>query len=332
MKSYVIYVSTVTILLVAIMLSLAIGDVSVSISHIPYLLIYPSNTVESSAIWDVRIPHIVMAFVIGACLSLAGLVMQTVMQNQLADPYLLGISSGANLGALLAIVSGLAVVGSVISVGCAAFVGTIIVSLCIMAFARLLKRMDAMTLLLLGFGINAFVSGIVSLVITLVADTNKTKSIQFWLLGNLQPLSNSMMLIIAIVLVISSAFFFFQSRILDLMLMGQNLSLTMGRSLVNFQRLYIIVVSIVVGITVYASGIIGFVGLVVPQCARILVGEKHSKLIPLSIVLGGTFLVWADVIGRNLIPGMSLPIGVAAAACGAPIFCWMVFHQTGGRR
>lgn len=112
-----------------------------------------------------------------------------------------------------------------------------------------------------------------------------------------------------------------------MMLLGEELSITMGRSLVVYRQIYIVIVSIIVGFIVYASGIIGFVGLVIPHCARFIVGQKHKRLIPLTMLIGGTFLIWADAIGRNIISGMELPIGVSAAICGAPLFLWLLLKR-----
>ena len=185
-----------------------------------------------------------------------------------------------------------------------------------------MRRLDAVTMILIGFGINAFIMGLVSFAITLMADTSKTKSIQFWLLGSLQNVSISLTTVLFVVI-----FFISQSRILDMMLLGEELSITMGRSLVVYRQIYIVIVSIIVGFIVYASGIIGFVGLVIPHCARFIVGQKHKRLIPLTMLIGGTFLIWADAIGRNIISGMELPIGVSTAVCGAPLFLWLLLKR-----
>lgn len=190
-----------------------------------------------------------------------------------------------------------------------------------------MRRLDAVTMILIGFGINAFIMGLVSFAITLMADTSKTKSIQFWLLGSLQNVSVSLTTVLFVVIILGLIFFISQSRILDMILLGEELSITMGRSLVVYRQIYIVIVSIIVGFIVYASGIIGFVGLVIPHCARFIVGQKHKRLIPLTMLIGGTFLIWADAIGRNIISGMELPIGVSAAVCGAPLFLWLLLKR-----
>lgn len=332
MNVRVTYGITVFLLIVAIILSITYGEVSVSMNDVQayfyhILLGQEVNTIPSSAITYIRIPHIITAFLIGAGLSLTGLVMQTVMQNDLADPYLLGISSGANLGAVVAIILGITTFANVAGIGIFAFLGALIVAFIILSIANIMRRLDAVTMILIGFGINAFIMGLVSFAITLMADTSKTKSIQFWLLGSLQNVSISLTTVLFVVIILGLIFFISQSRILDMMLLGEELSITMGRSLVVYRQIYIVIVSIIVGFIVYASGIIGFVGLVIPHCARFIVGQKHKRLIPLTMLIGGTFLIWADAIGRNIISGMELPIGVSAAVCGAPLFLWLLLKR-----
>ena len=323
MNVRVTYGITVFLLIVAIILSIIYGEVSISMNDVQayfyhILLGQEVNTIPSSAITYIRIPHIITAFLIGAGLSLTGLVMQTVMQNDLADPYLLGISSGANLGAVLAIILGITTFANVAGIGIFAFLGALIVAFIILSIANIMRRLDAVTMILMG---------LVSFAITLMADTSKTKSIQFWLLGSLQNVSVSLTTVLFVVIILGLIFFISQSRILDMMLLGEELSITMGRSLVVYRQIYIVIVSIIVGFIVYASGIIGFVGLVIPHCARFIVGQKHKRLIPLTMLIGGTFLIWADAIGRNIISGMELPIGVSAAVCGAPLFLWLLLKR-----
>lgn len=319
------YVLTIVLLLAAMVLSVGYGEIPISYSQVwsylyDVIIGHNATTIAGDAVQYVRLPHSVMAFLIGAGLSLTGLVMQTVMQNDLADPYLLGISSGANLGAVLAIVFGFTTFGHLGGVGLAAFIGAFSAACLILAISSMMKRIDAVTMLLIGFGLNACITGFVSLVITIVADTSKTKSIQYWLLGNLQNVNGTLTSVLAIAMGLGFLFFMSQCRILDMMLLGEELSITMGRNLATYRKIYIVIVSVLVGITVYASGIIGFVGLVIPHIGRRIVGQKHRQLIPLVMLIGGTFLMWADAIGRNIISGMALPIGISAAVCGAPLF------------
>lgn len=189
-----------------------------------------------------------------------------------------------------------------------------------------------MTLLLAGFALNAACSAAVSFFLTVVADTSKTRSIQFWMMGNIRADSWMAIGILAILVTVGCFYFFSQSRILDLMLMGDDLSLTMGQKLSTYRKVYIAVMALLVGAVVYMSGMIGFVGLIIPHGVRLLVGSSHGRLLPLAALTGGTFLCWADILGRNAISGLELPVGVMAALAGSPFFLWMLISGKQVRR
>ena len=254
------------------------------------------------------------------------------MKNPLADPYLLGISSGASLGAVLAIALGIGTIGGLDGIGAAAFLGAGLVSLLILLISSISGKGEGLTLLLAGFALNAACSAAVSFFVTVVADTSKTRSIQFWMMGNIRADSWMAIGILAILVTAGCFFFFSQRRILDLMLVGDDLSLTMGQKLSVYRKVYIAVMALLVGAVVYMSGMIGFVGLIIPHGVRLLVGASHGRLLPLAALTGGTFLCWADILGRNAISGLELPIGVMAALAGSPFFLWMLVSGKQVRR
>lgn len=258
--------------------------------------------------------------------------MQAVMKNPLADPYLLGISSGASLGAVLAIALGIGMIGSFDGIGAAAFLGAGLVSLLILLISSISGKGEGLTLLLAGFALNAACSAAVSFFVTVVADTSKTRSIQFWMMGNIRADSWMAIGILALLVTAGCFYFFSQRRILDLMLMGDDLSLTMGQKLSTYRKVYIAVMALLVGAMVYMSGMIGFVGLIIPHGVRLLVGSSHGRLLPLTALTGGTFLCWADILGRNAISGLELPVGVMAALAGSPFFLWMLISRKQVRR
>lgn len=289
-----------------------------------------SDSIGQDAVQYIRLPHLVLSFLIGAGLAVTGAVMQAVMKNPLADPYLLGLSSGASLGAVLAIAMGAGMVWGLDSVGVFAFFGAGAVSLLILLVASVTGKGDHLTLLLSGFAMNAACSAAVSFIVTAMANPSQTRSVQFWMMGQIMADRWSVIAILAAVTIVGICFFFSQSRILDLMLMGDDLSLSMGRNLSVYRKIYIMVTAVMVGSAVYCAGMIGFIGLLIPHAARIVSGSAHRRLLPLSALLGGCFLVWADIIGRNAVPGMEIPIGITAALAGAPFFVWILFRR-GGR-
>lgn len=292
-----------------------------------------AGSIPQDAMQFIRLPHMVLSFLIGAGLAVCGAVMQAVMRNPLADPYLLGISSGASLGAVLAIALGVGTVFGLDGTGAFAFIGAGLVSLLILLIASATGKGDSLTLLLSGFALNAACSAAVSFIVTAMAEPNKTRSIQFWMMGNI--MTGSWVVTLVLAAVVGSGFLYFltQRRVLDLMLIGDELSLSMGRNLAAYRKWYIGVTALMVGSIVYVSGMVGFVGLLIPHAVRLVVGSVHRRVVPMSALAGGCFLVWADIIGRNAVPGMELPIGVTAALVGAPFFLWMLLRRkySGGR-
>lgn len=283
-----------------------------------------SGSIPQDVMQYIRLPHMLLSFFIGCGLAVTGAVMQAVMKNPLADPYLLGISSGASLGAVTAISLGAGSFLGFDSVGAFAFLGAGAVSLLLLVIASLTGRGDHLTLLLSGFAMNAACSAAVSLIVSVMADPNKTRSVQFWMMGHIMADSYPVILALAVIVTAGICFFMSQRRILDLMLVGDQLSLSMGRDLALYRKIYIAVTALMVGSIVYAAGMIGFVGLLIPHAARLLTGDGHRRLIPLCGLAGGCFLVWADIFGRNIVPGLELPVGITAALAGAPFFVWLL--------
>lgn len=302
---------------------------SETLHYIYASLVFPEGNgdIRQDVIQFIRLPHLVLSFCIGAGLAVCGAVMQAVMKNPLADPYLLGISSGASLGAVLAIWLGMGNLFGLDGVGAFSFAGAGLVSVLILFISSLTGKGGSLTLLLSGFALNAACSAMVSFIITAIADTNKTRSVQFWMMGNLKVDSWFSIAVIWGIVATGILYFYSQRRILDLMLMGDDLSLTLGQKLSFYRKCCIAMTAFLVGSMVYISGMIGFVGLLIPHGVRLLCGSGHTKLIPLTALAGGTFLCWADIMGRNLISGVELPIGVTAALAGSPFFVWMLLSR-----
>jgi iron complex transport system permease protein len=292
----------------------------------------PVDPVKSDLLRYIRLPHAVLAFIIGGGLAVTGAVMQGVMRNPLADPYLLGISSGASLGAVLTIACGISTVFGLSGIGAFAFLGAGLVSLLILFFTSITGKGGSLILILIGFALNALCSAAVSFIVQAMAEPSKTRSIQFWLMGNIMVDDWISIGILVFVLAAGTLYFLSQWRILDLMLVGDELSISLGKNLAFYRKVYIGVTAIMVGAMVYMCGMIGFVGLLIPHMVRLVYGSRHRSLLPLSFLAGGCFLVGADMIGRNLISGVELPIGVTASVCGAPFFVWMLLSGKYGAK
>ena len=315
----------------ALFLSLGYGPISLTpvetAHYLRKILGGSGGSIEEDVLLYIRIPHLLLSFFIGVGLAVCGVVMQAVMRNPLADPYLLGISSGASLGAVLAISLGISAIGSFDGVGLFAFVGAATVSMAILCISSITGKGGSLTLLLSGFALNAACSAAVSFLITLMADSSKTRTVQFWMMGQLRMDSWLSIGVIGCLVTAGTLFFMSQRRMLDLMIIGDTLSLTLGAKLSVYRKWYIAVTALLVGSLVYAAGMIGFVGILVPHAVRLFTGSSHGHLIPFSALVGGVFLSWADIWGRNLLPGLEIPIGIMAALAGAPFFVWMLLRR-----
>lgn len=281
-------------------------------------------------VWYIRLPRLILAVAIGMGLSVCGVIMQAVVKNPLADPYVLGISSGASLGATLAIMLGVGAVFGSNSVGVMAFLGAFIISLAVVGIANIGGRANSVKLLLAGTALSS-VCGAFSSFITYVAhDKEGMQTVTYWMMGSLGGATWELDGVVMLVVLAGIAFFITQYRTLNLMLLGDEVSITLGTNLHRWRQLYLLVSAAIVGFAVYSAGMIGFVGLVIPHVVRMVYGTDHKKMIPISALVGAIFLVWADVGCRTLIPGQEMPIGILTSMIGAPCFIYLMARKRYG--
>lgn len=282
-------------------------------------------------VWLIRLPRLVLAVGVGMGLSVCGVVMQAIVKNPLADPYVLGVSSGAYLGAVLAMLLGVGTSvfgGSAMGVlGCA---GAFLVSLGVMALANLGGRANAVKLLLAGSALSAVCSGFSNLFIYILNDDHAASAVVQWSMGSLAGADWESNGVILPVVLVGTLFFWSQYRNLNLMLLGDESAVTLGTDLHRWRLVYLLVSALLVGFVVYKAGLIGFVGLVIPHVVRMVFGTDHKKLLPLSALLGAIFLIWADVLCRIVLPGNELPIGVLTSLVGAPVFVYLMARRKYG--
>lgn len=278
-------------------------------------------------VWLIRLPRIVLGVAVGMGLATVGVVMQAVVQNPLADPYILGISSGASLGATAAILLGIGAFGSG-SVGVCAFLGALGVSFAVIWISHLGGRATSVKLVLAGVALSSVCSAVSNFIVYVADDPGRFMTVTFWLMGSLAGAEWESNGVIFLVVLLAIAFFLTQSRTLNLMLLGDDTAVTLGTNLHRYRQVYLIVASLMVGFVVYASGVIGFVGLIIPHVVRVLFGVDHRRLLPLSALTGGVFLVWADVVSRTIIPNAELPIGILISIVGAPAFVLLLIKKT----
>ena len=281
-------------------------------------------------IWLLRLPRLVLAALVGMGLSVCGVIMQAVVKNPLADPYILGISSGASLGATAAILLGIGVALGENFVGIAAFIGAFAMSLGVLFISNLGGRSNSIKLLLGGMALSAVCGAFSSFIVYFANNKEGMQSIAYWMMGSFAGAKWENLMIIAPIVILAVLFLWTQSRMLNLMLLGDESALTLGTDLHIYRQIYLLVSSLIVGFVVYSAGMIGFVGLVVPHVIRMLVGTDHKKLIPVAALTGAVFLVIADGLCRVIIPRTELPIGILISIIGAPCFVYLMIKKTYG--
>ena len=289
--------------------------------------IYGTITPIHDIIWLLRIPRVLLAICVGAGLSICGVVMQAIVKNPLADPYILGVSAGASLGATVAILLGTGLLLGENFVGIAAFLGAFLVSLSVVSISNVKGKSNSIKLLLAGMALNAVCSAFSSFIIYFANNMEGMQTIVYWLMGSLSGAKWETLVFMYPVIFFATIFFCSQSRILNLMLMGDETSLTLGYRLHIYRQVYLLLSSLMVGLIVSASGIIGFVGLLIPHVVRLFVGTDHKRLLPAAALVGAIFLIWADILCRIVIPKTELPIGILVAMVGAPCFVYLLVKK-----
>ncbi len=339
-----IYIGVSLLLLAAIVISLivavAMGTTSIKTTDVYSVIVYKlfkwpefaaySEGAIHDIIWLIRLPRVVLAVAVGAGLAVCGAVMQAVVKNPMAGPYTLGISSGASLGATMAILLGVGVTWGANYVGAVAFIGAFGAALLVMFIAELGSRANTVKLLLAGIAISSVFSAFSSFIVYMANDKEGIQSITYWLMGSLAGANWETMPAIYTVVLGGSLFFMTQFRTLNMMLLGDEVSITLGTNLHSYRRVYMLVSAMMIGFVVFSSGIIGFVGLIVPHFVRIFFGSDHKKVIPVALLVGALFMIWADVLSRIIIPHVELPIGILVSMIGAPTFIYLLLKKTYG--
>lgn len=272
-------------------------------------------------IWRLRLPRVLLSALVGATLSLGGLVFQALLRNPLAEPYILGVSGGSAIGAIIGILMGLSRFPGVWATAFAGSLATLAV-LFLMVSGRS-AMFKAHSLLLSGVMVNAFCSAVIMFLVSLAQDS-RLHNIIFWLMGDLAAATNDKVIGLAITVVPCFILIFFRSNTMNLMSLGSDMASTMGVNIKFTTALLLIVTSLMVSATVSFCGLVGFVGLVTPHMLRMILGPDHRLLTPASILGGATFLVICDLLARVLPSQGEIPVGVITALIGAPLFIFLL--------
>lgn len=327
------YGSAFIFVIAAVFLGVSIGSVSIPFSEVAR--IFSSEFFQmggqavdetfSNIVLKVRFPRVVLAFLVGGSLAICGAAFQGLLKNPLADPYTLGVSSGASVGAVFVLFFGVTVFGR-FTLPIFAIVGGFITILFVLTFARVVQKSFSMeTIILTGIIFSSFFGSLLSLMIALTGE--ELRQIINWLLGSVAMRGWEYTVMMLPFFIVGSLVLLFCSNELNALSFGEEHAQHLGVNVQMRKMLILIAASIVTGAAVAVSGTIGFVGLVIPHLTRLVFGVDHRHLLPLSILYGGGFLILADLVARTIAAPTELPIGVITAIIGAPAFAVILFRQ-----
>ncbi|MFC2443982.1 MAG: FecCD family ABC transporter permease [Veillonella parvula] len=318
------------ILCISLVTALQFGAKFISLDQIISALmsIIDANTTASmtdTIITDIRLPRLIYSVLTGIGLSLVGLLMQTVTRNALADPYVLGVSSGASTGAVFAIIMGglpfLGQYNTPIFAALGAALSIILVLLCVG------KSNSPVKLILIGMGMTGVFSALTMMIIYGAKHEAQVRSAMFWLLGSFAGIQWSDLPLTAIIVTLFMLYIYVFNQDLDVLLLGNHEAAQMGLSVKQLQLSIVIISSVVIATLVSKVGVVGFIGLIIPHLARIIGGPKHKHTLLFSALIGSIVMIWSDVLSRALYSPEEIPIGVLTSLLGAPLFIWIIMNR-----
>ena len=323
-KALIGYILSIIALLVAIWLGVSVGSVKVPIST---LWDTGADVIATNIVWKIRMPRVVLAGLVGASLAIAGAAFQGLLKNPLADPYTLGVSSGASVGAVATLFFGISVPFlGIFTLPVFSMIGALVTMLLVITFAKLVDRsMKMETIILTGIIFSSFLGSVISLMIALTGE--ELRQIIGWLLGSVSMRGWSFVQMALPFVVIGTILLWLNRRELNAMLFGEERAKHLGVNVKKRKMMILIGGSMLTGTAVAVSGTIGFVGLVVPHMTRLLFGSDNRHVLPLSFINGAALLIICDLVSRTIISPTELPIGVITAFIGAPVFAFIFFRQ-----
>jgi iron complex transport system permease protein len=310
------------LLLVTVTLGVGIGSVSLSPRAVWQVIVdhlsgHPKNTVTDEIVWQIRLPRVLLAAVIGAALTTAGTVVQVLVRNALADPFLLGISSGASVGATAVLLFGAFASLGIWAVSFGSVLGALVAMAAVFLVSRTGRQLAPTQLILCGVVLAALFESITSFLI-FRGNPQATQAVLFWLLGSFGNANWQQLPIPLIALAVGMGYLLAQGRSLNALAMGAEPAASLGVDVNRLRRNLFVVTSLMVGVAVAVSGVIGFVGLVVPHIVRLMVGSEHRRVLPVGVLFGAAFMVVGDLLARTIVAPQEMPIGVITAFIGAP--------------
>lgn len=282
------------------------------------------DVLDFNIVWGLRLPRVCLGMIVGASLSVCGVAMQALVRNNLADPFILGVSNGAAAFATLGMLFGAFSFLGRYSLSISAFIGSAVTIIFVYAISRVKGRINITQLLLSGVAVSMIMDGVTSVIKLSAPNALGLHNAEFWMSGSLAGAKWAYLTLPLIVLILCMAFLMVNYRGLNLLLLGDDSAGALGVNVRRLQKMLVLVASLMAGVTIAVSGTIGFVGLMVPHFTRLLVGGDHKKVLPISALLGGILVVWVDVAARMLIAPEELPVGILTAIIGGPVFIWLL--------
>ncbi|RKS88380.1 iron complex transport system permease protein [Microbacterium sp. AG790] len=284
----------------------------------------PVRPAANAIVWEDRLPRALVAAACGAGLGLCGVVMQALLRNPLADPFILGVSSGASTGAVLVAVLGLG--SGALGLSAGAFIGALVAFALVLVLARAAAA-GTSGVILAGVAGTHFFSALTSLIVFAFADSDATRGVMFWLLGSLEGMRWNHVLLAIVVVTVGALAVAASAQTLDAFAFGDDVAASLGIHVSRVRTLLFILTALMTATLVSIAGAIGFVGLVLPHAARLLVGPRHARVVPTTIVLGALFMVWVDAASRTVFAPSPLPVGVGTALVGVPVFVALLVRR-----
>ncbi|KAB2670985.1 iron ABC transporter permease [Ochrobactrum sp. LMG 5442] len=319
---------SLVLLLVALWLGAAIGETAIPLDVVAKTVAnrvwnagYALEPIDEGIVWSYRLSRAVIAACCGASLAISGVILQSLLRNSLADPYILGISAGASTGAV-----GVAILGigaGVLSLSLGAFIGAI-VAFCLVSLLALRAGRGSSAIILAGIAGSQLFNALTSFIVTKAANAEQARGIMFWLLGNLSGVRWPDVILALPACLVGLAICLWHSRALDAFTFGTESAASLG---IPVRRVYAVLIGVsamMTAVMVSIVGSVGFIGLVIPHAARMVVGVRHGRLLPAAALIGAIFMIVADILSRIIIPGQVLPIGVITALFGAPAFALLL--------
>ena len=319
------------LLIISLLIGISVGAVFVHTSTVWGIILnkFSPDLVEQTwskgreaIVWDIRFPRTLLAIMVGSGLAIVGASLQSVTRNLLADPHLLGISSGGAFGAILALLHTGLFIG-LLTVPLLAFLGALFATFIVLMVSRFTSSTSADRLVLAGVAVSFIIMSCANILIFL-GDPKATHTVVFWMLGGLGLAQWNQLIYPLIVLLICGLWLFSQARELNAMTVGDETASTLGINVTKFRFIVFVVCALITGVMVAFSGIIGFVGLMVPHIVRMFVGGDYFRVLSLSALLGAIFLLWADIAARTIMPPEDMPIGIVTGLVGGIFFVWLL--------